>query len=191
LNHPNGKVHRVFHDGAIPPDNPFVHLPRAINSIWTVGHRNPQGLARDPATWQLWESEHGPRGGDEINLLRRGRNYGWPLVTHGIDYDGTPIARWTARKGMESPIIQWTPSIAVSAIMFYSGERFPRWRNNLFAGSLAQQKLLRIEVRAGTVLQQEVIADRLGRIRAMVTGPDGLIYLALEAPGRIVRLAPA
>lgn len=194
LDKPNGKVHRVFHDGSIPPDNPFVNEPNAVKSIWSYGHRNPQGLARDPVTGGLWETEHGPRGGDELNFIRRGHNYGWPVITYGMNYNGTPISSLTEKEGMDQPVVYWTPSIAVSPLRFYTGDAFPRWKNQLFLGALAEQELRRLVVEDGKVLHQEVILKDLGRVRDMLAGPDGNLYVALElprVPGRIVRLVPA
>jgi aldose sugar dehydrogenase len=195
LTKPNGKVHRVFPDGSIPPDNPFIAVEGAVGSIWSYGHRNPQGLALEPVTGGLWETEHGPRGGDELNSIKRGANYGWPLITHGMNYNGTPVSAHTAREGLEQPAVQWTPSIAVSPIHFYTGGAFPRWRNHLFVGSLAQQKLLRMTVEGDRVTHQELVLNGLGRIRDIKTGPDGLLYIVLEIPGpypgRIIRLVPA
>jgi aldose sugar dehydrogenase len=191
---PNGKIHRVFHDGKVPPDNPFVATAGACGSIWALGVRNPQGLARNPADGALWETEHGPRGGDELNHIERGKNYGWPVVTLGMNYDGTPITDQKEAPGMEPPIVNWTPSIAASELEFYSGDKFPRWRGQLFVGSLATQKFLRLVLRDGRVTHTEEIFKNLGRIRDIKTGPDGLLYLAIEAigkPGRVVRLVPA
>lgn len=190
---PMGKIHRVFRDGRIPPDNPFVGQPGAWPSIWARGVRNPQGLAIDPRTGHLWESEHGPRGGDELNLIKRGANYGWPLVTHGINYDGTPISEKTEAPGLEPPVKHWTPSIAASELEFYTGDRFPKWKNNLFLGSLAEQTLFRFVLENDKVVHEEVIFKAIGRIRDIKTGPDGLIYIALERvgrPGAIIRLVP-
>lgn len=190
----NGKIHRVFHDGRIPPDNPFVGTLGAVRSIWALGVRNPQGLARDPQTGQLWESEHGPRGGDELNRIERGKNYGWPLITHGMNYDGTPITDKTSAPGLESPVVDWTPSIAASQLEFYTGDKFPRWKHQLFVGSLGSQKLQRLVIVNGHVVHTEEVFKQLGRVRDIKTGPDGLIYIALEAigkPGRVVRLVPA
>lgn len=192
---PNGKIHRVFADGRIPPDNPFAGAPGNVASIWAYGVRNPQGLALDPRTGDLWETEHGPRGGDELNWIRRGRNYGWPVITYGMNYDGTAVSGETAHEGMEQPVLHWTPSIATSEIEFYSGDKFPRWKGNLFLGSLAQQKFLRIELDAQhQAAHVEEVFKHLGRVRDIKTGPDGLLYVALELvgkPGRIVRLVPA
>lgn len=190
----NGKIHRVFHDGSIPPDNPFVGTAGAVPSIWALGVRNPQGLARDPRNGNLWESEHGPRGGDELNHIVRGKNYGWPVITHGMNYDGTPITDKTSAPGLESPVVDWTPSIAASQLEFYTGDKFPRWKNQLFAGSLGTQKLLRLVIADNRVVHTEEVFTQLGRVRDIKTGPDGLIYIALEAigkPGRVVRLLPA
>jgi aldose sugar dehydrogenase len=195
LSVPNGKVHRLLPDGSIPADNPFVKTPGALPSIWSYGHRNPQGLAVHPKTGELWETEHGPRGGDELNYVRKGRNYGWPIVTHGMNYDGTPVSPLTEKKGLEPPVLHWTPSIATSPIRFYSGNGFPKWKNNLFLGSLAQQELHRFVVKGGRVTHQELVLKGLGRVRDMITGPDGCLYVALEIPGPdtpdcIVRLIP-
>jgi aldose sugar dehydrogenase len=193
LTRPNGKIHRVFHDGRIPEDNPFVATPGAIRSIWAYGVRNPQGLTVDPRDGALWETEHGPRGGDELNHIERGKNYGWPIVTAGINYDGTPISDKKSAPGFESPVVDWTPSIAASQIAFYTGERFPRWKHQLFAGSLATQKFIRMVVRDHKVTHYEEVFKNLGRIRDIKTGPDGLMYLAIEnigKPGRVVRLVP-
>lgn len=194
LSAPVGKIHRVRWDGAIPDDNPLVHQPGAFGSIWAYGVRNPQGLTIDPRNGELWESEHGPRGGDELNHIERGKNYGWPLITHGMNYDGTPVSDKTAAPGLEQPIVHWTPSIAPSEIEFYTGDRFPQWKNNLFLGTLATQKLLRFVIEGNQVTHTEEVFKGLGRIRDIKTGPDGLLYLAIEcigAPGRVVRLVPA
>jgi glucose/arabinose dehydrogenase len=196
LDVPTGKIHRILPDGTVPKDNPFVGQAGAVASIWAYGVRNPQGLARDPRTGNLWETEHGPRGGDELNLIRRGKNYGWPLVTFGMNYDGTPITDKTELPGMEPPVQHWTPSIATSEIEFYTGSRFPKWKGNLFLGSLAQQKFLRLVIDPHTnrVRHTEQIFNGIGRVRDIKTGPDGFIYVALELvgrPGRIVRLVPA
>jgi glucose/arabinose dehydrogenase len=191
LSRPNGKVHRVNDDGSIPPDNPFVDRPGALPSIWTYGDRNPQGLAFSPVTGQLWECEHGPRGGDEINILERGHNYGWPVITYGINYDGTPITDHTAQPGMDQPVTYWVPSIAASPIAFYHGARFPAWSNNLFVGSLAAQELRRLVIDGQSVSHQEILFKGIGRVRDVVNGPDGDLYIVLNQPDRIVRLAPA
>ena len=190
LTKPNGKVHRLHDDGRIPDDNPFVRTPGAFPSIWTYGNRNPQGLAFDPRTGALWETEHGPRGGDELNVLRRGANYGWPVITYGMNYNGTPITGATAKDGLEQPVIYWTPSIAVCGIDFYTGDKFPAWKNNLLVTALAQQEVRRVVIEDGRVTHQEVIVKDIGRVRDVQTGPDGTIYVALNQPDRVVRLVP-
>jgi aldose sugar dehydrogenase len=195
LSRPNGKIHRLHDDGRIPSDNPFVATADALPSIWSYGHRNPQGIAARPGTTgptlQLWETEHGPRGGDELNLIQRGANFGWPLVTFGMNYNGTPVSPDTARPGLVPPVTYWTPSIAVCGLDFYDGARFPAWQGNLFVGSLAQQELRRLVLEGDTVKAQEVLFRGVGRIRAVQQGPDGLLYVCLEQPGRIIRLVPA
>ncbi len=187
---PNGKVHRVHDDGRVPADNPFAKIPGAFPTLWTYGNRNPQGLAREPATGALWETEHGPRGGDELNLIRPGVNYGWPLITHGMNYNGTPMAVPTAKAGLEQSVVHWTPSIAVGDMAFYDGARFPRWRGNLFVTALAAEELRRLVITGGKVTHQEILFKGIGRVRAVTCGPDGYIYIGLEGPGRVVRLVP-
>jgi glucose/arabinose dehydrogenase len=190
LSRPNGKVHRVNDDGSIPKDNPFVKRPGAKPSIWTYGNRNAQGLAFSPVTGELWESEHGPRGGDELNILRAGHNYGWPIITYGMNYDGTPITDHTVQEGMDQPITYWVPSIAASPIAFYTGNRFPHWKNNLFVGSLAAQELRRLVIHGRSVTHQEILFKGIGRVRDVVNGPDGYLYIVLNQPDRIERLVP-
>ncbi|MDQ2773466.1 MAG: PQQ-dependent sugar dehydrogenase [Acidobacteriota bacterium] len=191
LSQPNGKVHRVNDDGSIPKDNPFAARPGAIPSIWTYGNRNAQGLAFSPVTGDLWEAEHGPRGGDEVNILHPGHDYGWPFITYGMNYDGTPITDHTARKGMDQPVTYWVPSIATSPLIFYTGNRFPQWKNNLFLGSLAGQELLRLVVDGEKVTHQEILFRGIGRVRDVVNGPDGYLYVVLNQPDRIERIVPA
>ena len=190
---PKGKVHRIFADGRIPLDNPFARQPGALGSIWSYGHRNPQGLALDPISGDLWETEHGPRGGDELNCIRKGANYGWPLATHGMNYDGTPVSDRADIEGAEPPIRHWTPSIASSPIHFYSGDAFPQWKGNLFLGSLAKQQLFRFVVDGDRIVEQELVFADLGRVRDIQTGPDGFLYISLELPGEpgyLIRLVP-
>jgi aldose sugar dehydrogenase len=190
-----GKLHRVHDDGRVPADNPFVHHPGAFPSIWSYGHRNQQGVAQHPVTGEIWTAEHGPRGGDELNLTRRGRNYGWPVITYGMNDNGTPITDLTEKEGMEQPVVYWTPSIAVCAIAFYTGNTFPRWKNHLFATALAGRHLRRIVLEGDKATHQEIVFSDLGRVRDVVTGPDGFLYVALnsesqDSPGQIVRLVP-
>ena len=190
ITRPNGKVHRIFDDGRVPDDNPFVGKAGALATIWSYGHRNPQGLARDPATGLLYDAEHGPRGGDELNLVQKGRNYGWPVITYGMNYDGTPITNLTAKEGMEQPVTYWVPSIAVSSIAFYKGTKFPKWDGQLFLGALAQEELRRLVLADGKVTHQEVLFKNIGRVRDVVSAPDGYIYVSFDG-GRVARLVPA
>jgi aldose sugar dehydrogenase len=191
LRRPNGKVHRIHDDGRIPVDNPFIGREEAFPTIWTYGNRNPQGLDFDPRTGLLWETEHGPRGGDELNLIEPGRNYGWPVITYGMNYNGSPITHLTAQPGMEQPVVHWTPSIAVCGIDFYEGTAFPKWTGNLFVTGLAQQELRRVVIDGRQVVSQEVVLRDIGRLRDVASGPDGNLYLAVNGPDRIVRLVPA
>ena len=191
LDYPNGKIHRLNADGSIPSDNPFFENNNAIKSIWTYGNRNPQGLAMHPASSILFETEHGPRGGDELNILSSGKNYGWPEITYGKNYSGTTITKYTHKEGMEQPVIHWTPSIAVCGIDFYDGELFNNWKNNLLVSSLKFERLYRLEIDDDDkVIDQEIIYEAGSRIRDVQTGPEGFIYIALEDPGRIVRFIP-
>jgi glucose/arabinose dehydrogenase len=186
-----GKIHRLRDDGSIPPDNPFVGQKDALPSVWALGVRNPQGLVYDTAADRLWETEHGPRGGDELNIIRKGANYGWPLATHGINYNGTTITKNTSLPGMEDPVVQWTPVIAASGLALYRGDKFPRWRGNLFAGGLVARRLVRMELSGSAVTKQEVLLQDSGRIRDVRTFDDGYLYLVYDQPGKIVRLVPA
>lgn len=187
----NGKVFRLLDDGRIPPDNPFVNQPGAVAATWSWGHRNPQGLAFDASSGRLWSTEHGPRGGDELNVIRRGANYGWPVITFGINYNGTKITDLTAKEGMEQPQYQWTPSIGASGLEVVSGTRFPSWKGDILAGGLAYNLVDRFEVDGEKVLSRETILQGRGRVRDVREGPDGLIYIVIDDPGRILRLVPA
>lgn len=190
ITRPNGKVHRIMDDGKIPRDNPFVGKSNAFPSIWSYGNRNAQGLDRHPETGELWEVEHGPRGGDELNVIQKGLNYGWPVITYGMNYDGTPITATTAKEGMEQPVTHWTPSIAVCSMAFYNGDKFPKWKNHLFVTALAHQELRRIALDGHKVLEQEVVFKDIGRVRDVASGPDGLLYVVLNKPDKVVRLEP-
>lgn len=190
-----GKVVRLKADGSVPTDNPFVGQAGARPEIWSYGHRNPQGMALNPWSGQLWENEHGPRGGDEINLVERGKNYGWPLATHGINYSGQPIPEAKAAElpGMEPPLYWWPKSPAISGMAFYNADRFPAWRNSVFIGALANQNLIRLTLDGDRVVAQEwLLTDRKQRIRDVRQGPDGYVYVLTDAsPGELLRLAPA
>lgn len=188
-----GKVVRIEPDGTIPADNPFVATPGARPEIWSLGHRNIQGAAIEPTSGHLWVVEHGARGGDEVNVPLAGLNYGWPVITHGVDYSGAPIGVGPAAPGMEQPITYWTPSIAPSGLTFYTGTAFPRWRGDAFVGALAGQMLVRLDLDHGVIVGQErMLEGRIGRIRDVRTGPDGALWLLTDAAdGALWRLAPA
>jgi aldose sugar dehydrogenase len=199
LSKPLGKIHRVNDDGSIPKDNPFVNTPNALPSIWSYGHRNPQGLAWD-STGLMWESEHGPTGGDEINVVEKGKNYGWGVISMGLQNGITE----RSREGMEQPIVYYTPTIAPSGIAFYTGAKYPGWKNNLFVAALAGQQLRRLEINGRKVVHQEAVFQQFGRVRAVATGPDGFLYVLLQnptgsgtglglsasTPGMVIRLVP-
>jgi aldose sugar dehydrogenase len=191
LTRPNGKVHRINEDGSVPGDNPFVAQKDAFPTIWSYGNRNPQGLAQHPVTGDLWEVEHGPRGGDELNRIQPGRNYGWPVITYGMNYDGTPMTDKTAQEGMEQPVVHWTPSIAICAMDFYRGDKFPEWHNQLFVTALAQQEVRRVVLDGLQVTHQEVLFKDIGRVRDIVSAPDDFLYVVFNQPDRVSRLVPA
>jgi len=191
--HP-GSVIRLFPDGAIPPDNPFVGRSGYQPEIYTYGNRNPQGLAQDPMTGVIWMHEHGPRGGDELNRVIAGANYGWPVISYGKEYFlPKAVGEGTYKAGMEQPIHYWTPSIAPSGMTFYSGSRFPGWQNSLFLGSLKFQELVRLEFDRGQVVAEErLLSGEYGRIRDVRQGPEGALYLLTDAEdGRLLKIAPA
>ena len=187
-----GSVIRLRDDGSVPDDNPFVKKSGAKPEIFTYGNRNIQGMALQPGSGLIWMHEHGPRGGDEVNIVRAGANYGWPVITYGVNYSGSIITKETARPGMEQPIHYWVPSIAPSGMMFYDGDKFPEWRGDLFVGALKDQLLVRLEIDAAQVVAEErLLQHRLGRIRDVRQGPDGFIYLLTDAPrGALLRLEP-
>jgi len=187
-----GSIMRLNLDGSVPGDNPFVGVPGVRDEIWSYGHRNPQGLAFDRESGRLWEIEHGPRGGDEINLVLKGRNYGWPVVSHGKEYWGPlAVGEATSKPGMEDPRKVYIPSIAPGSLLVYRGDAFPRWRGNLLAGALKLQHLNRVSLSAdGRAVAEERLLEDLGeRIRALAESPEGWIYLSTDS-GRILRLRP-
>jgi glucose/arabinose dehydrogenase len=187
-----GKTLRISDDGSIPADNPFVGRSDALPEIYTYGNRNAQGMALQPGTGLIWQHEHGPRGGDEVNIIEAGRNYGWPAITFGREYTGGEVSPLTEAPGMEQPVIYWVPSIAPSGMSFYSGEVFDRWQGNLFVGALAGQHLRRLVVDGREIVHQEILFQgQLGRIRDVREGPDGLLYLLTDARnGALLRLEP-
>jgi glucose/arabinose dehydrogenase len=190
LDNHNGKIHRINDDGTIPADNPFVNTPGALPAIYSYGHRNPQGTCVHPVTGEVWETEHGPKGGDEINLIRPGVNYGWPVISYGINYDGTILTELTEKAGLEQPVHYWTPSIAPCGTIFVTGDRYQAWKNNMLVGSLRFQYLERVVIRGHSVIHQEKLLEGIGRVRNVVMSPDGFIYVAIETPGKILRLVP-
>ncbi len=188
-----GSIIRLHDDGRVPADNPFVHQAGKQAAIFSYGHRNPQGLVLHPQTGRVWSHEHGPQGGDEINIIRAGGNYGWPVITYGVNYVlGTAIGEGSHKAGMEQPIYYWDPSIAPSGMSFYSGDKFPQWRGNLFVGALKFQLLARLELDGERIVKEErLLQGELGRIRDVREGPDGYLYLLTDAAnGRLLRLEP-
>lgn len=190
LTNHSGKIHRIYDDGRIPADNPFVATQGAMPSIWSYGHRNPQGLYYEPATGLVWENEHGPKGGDELNLIRKGLNYGWPLVSYGINYNGTIITNDTARAGMEPPFHYWTPSIGPSSLTRVSSDRYPAWKGDFLSGSLSFEYLERTLMKNNRVVGREKLMPRIGRVRNVVQGPDGYLYVAVEGIGKVFKIVP-
>jgi glucose/arabinose dehydrogenase len=191
---PLGKIHRVNDDGSVPADNPFVHTSGVDPTIWSYGHRNPEGLTFDQRTGLLWESEHGPTGGDEVNIIEKGHNYGWGVISMGLE----PGITEQHHAGMEDPITYYTPAIGPSGMSFYTGSRYPGWKSSLFLSALAGQKLIRFEIKDRQITHQEVVYQGFGRTRDVITGPDGYLYILLQnsqalasSPGMVIRLMPA
>jgi aldose sugar dehydrogenase len=184
-----GKIYRLNDDGSIPKDNPFVGQEGVKEAIYTYGNRNPQGMAKHPETGEIWAHEHGPKGGDEINIIKKGANYGWAVVTYGIDYDGTTISPLTEKEGIEKPIYYWLPSIAPSGMAFVTGDRYPDWKGHLLVGSLKFQYLEFLKLSGNTVVERQKIATDVGRVRHVAQGPDGFIYIAVEGKG-ILKIIP-
>jgi len=186
-----GKVIRLHEDGKVPTDNPFVNTPGAKPEIWSYGHRNPQGLIYNKANETLWDVEHGPMGGDELNKVEKGKNYGWPVITYGMNYDSTVISDITEKEGMEQPVFYWKPSIATCGMTLVTSDKFPGWNGNLLIGALAKQHIARVELDAeGKFVKQEKLLENIGRVRAVEQSPDGYIYVATETPGMLLRLVP-
>ena len=188
---PSGKVYRIHPDGSIPADNPYVAQKGALPAIYSMGNRNVQGIAQQPETGAIWATEHGPMGGDELNILKKGANFGWPAITYGIDYSGEIVSDKTHQEGMEQPVTQWTPSIAVCPIAFSTSALFPAWKDDLLAGALAFEELRRLVIEDQKVVKQEMILKDYGRVRDIDVAPDGAIYVLLNEPDMIIRLTPA
>ncbi len=190
LSNNNGKVNRIHDDGTIPDDNPFVDEPDARPEIWTYGHRNIQGMIIHPETGEIWTHEHGPKGGDEINVEKKGENYGWPLATFGRNYNGTIISRDTTLPGMVDPVLHWTPSIAPCGMEIVTSNKYPQWNGDLLVGALAGQHIQRVQLDGKNVEGTENIMEGFARFRDVRQGPDGFIYVLTESPGLFIRLVP-
>ncbi len=193
LDDPAGSIIRLHDDGRVPEDNPFVGAAGARPELYSVGHRNPQGMTLEAATGRIYAIEHGPKGGDELNLIEPGVNYGWPVITHGKSYMGFKIGEGTRKEGMAQPVHYWVPSISPSGLMIYDADRFPAWQGSFFAGALSGELLVRLEVAGGRVVAEErMLEDLEERFRDVRQGPDGLIYLLTDHPdGMLLRLEPA
>ncbi|WP_062063137.1 PQQ-dependent sugar dehydrogenase [Cellvibrio sp. OA-2007] len=193
LDNHQGKVVRINADGSIPKDNPFVKTPGALPEIWSYGHRNMQGAAINPTTKELWTGEHGPQGGDELNIDRAAKNYGWPVITYGENYGGGKIGEGTHKEGMEQPNYKWVPSIATAGFIFYTGDKFPQWKNNILLASLKDKTFVRLVVEGEKITKEErLLSKELDqRLRHVVQGPDGLVYLVTdESKAKIYQLSP-
>jgi glucose/arabinose dehydrogenase len=186
-----GKIHRIHDDGRIPADNPYVGRNDVPHSIWCHGNRNPQGLVVHPETGELWETEHGPRGGDELNIIRKGLNYGWPIATYGINYSGKPITDTPEKEGMEPPIYHWTPSIGICGMDIVRGDHFPAWKNNFLVTGLSGGYVGRLEMAGNKVLSEEKLLKGKGRMRDVRVLRDGLIYVTVDGPGQVLKISPA
>ena len=184
-----GKIYRIHDDGQIPDDNPFINSPNAKKAIYSYGHRNPQGMIKHPKTGKIWIHEHGPKGGDEINIIQKGKNFGWPIISHGINYSGTKFTDHTSLPGMEQPLFYWVPSIAPSGMTFITSDIYPEWKGNLLVGSLKFRYLERLELKNDKVVKREKLFEGMGRVRNVKQGPDGYIYVAMEGVG-IVKINP-
>ncbi|MVM30903.1 glucose sorbosone dehydrogenase [Spirosoma sp. HMF4905] len=190
LSRPSGKVYRINSDGSIPKDNPLYGKENDLQAIYSWGNRNVEGLAQHPVTGVLYASEHGPQGGDELNILKKGANYGWPVITYGIDYNGSIISKETQKEGMEQPITYWTPSIAVCPIEFVTSPQFAKWKNNLLVGALKFEEIRRLVIDRDQVIEQEILLKGYGRIRDLKIGPDGALYVLTNTPDALLRITP-
>jgi glucose/arabinose dehydrogenase len=191
LSNSHGKVHRIHDDGRIPTDNPFVNTANAVPSIWTYGNRNPQGMIYDKANNRIWAVEHGPRGGDELNLIEKGNNYGWPVITYGINYNGTPITEITEKEGMEQPVKYWVPSIATCGMTLITSDKYPDWKGNILVAALAATHIARVEMNGTRATGEEKLLQGIGRVRQVSQSPDGYIYAITEGTGLLIKLLPA
>lgn len=190
LTNSHGKIHRINDDGSIPNDNPFVDSVGAVASIWTYGNRNPQGLYFDKENNRLYETEHGPQGGDELNLIEKGKNYGWPVITWGIDYDDTPVSDIQEKEGMEQPLTYYVPSIATSGMTMVTSDKYPAWKGDILIGALAKMHINRVDMDGAAAGEQEIMLQDIGRVRQVSQSPDGYIYAITEGTGLMVKLIP-
>jgi aldose sugar dehydrogenase len=190
LNNDHGKIHRIYDDGRVPQDNPFVGQKDANPTIWTYGHRNPQGMVYDAATNRIWAVEHGPKGGDELNLIIKGKNYGWPKTSHGINYDGTILTENKELPGIEKSVRIWVPSIGPCGMTIVTSNKYPDWKGNLLVGALAHRHIARVQLSGTKFVAEEKLAQDIGRVRCVAEGPDGYIYAISEGPGLLIRLMP-
>lgn len=184
-----GKVYRLHDDGRIPADNPFVNEEDAKHAIYSYGHRNPQGMAKHPVTGDIWTHEHGPKGGDEVNIIKKGKNFGWPVISYGVNYSGTKFTDITEKDGMEQPTWQWTPSIAPSGMTFVTSDKYPSWQGKLLVGSLKFGYVVMLTLDGNEVVEQEIAKDELTRVRNIQQGPDGYLYVGIDGKG-IFKLVP-
>ncbi len=189
LSRDGGKIYRLHDDGRIPEDNPFVANADVKAAIYSYGHRNPQGMAKNPSTGQIWTHEHGPQGGDEVNIIQSGKNYGWPIIGYGVNYGGAPLAVATHREGVEQPVYYWDPSIAPSGMTFVTSDKYPDWQGDLLVGSLKFAYIVKLDVEGNEVSSAETLFEGIGRVRNLREGPDGYIYVATEGNG-IMRIVP-
>ena len=190
LDNAHGKIHRIHDDGRIPEDNPFVKTAGAVKSIWTYGNRNPQGMVYDATNNRLWAVEHGPKGGDELNLIQKGKNYGWPVITYGINYDGKPISDITEKEGMEQPVTYWVPSIATGGLELVTSDKYPAWKGNLMVTALAKMHIARVELDGTKYIGEEKLFQDLGRVRQIAESPEGYLYAITDGSGLLVKLIP-
>ncbi len=190
LDNDHGKIHRIYPDGRIPTDNPFVGQAGASASIWTLGHRNPQGMVYDAATDRIWAVEHGPKGGDELNLIQKGKNYGWPKTSYGINYDGTILTEFKEMGGVENPVRYWVPSIGPCGMAIVTSNKYPDWKGNLLVGALAFRHLARVQMDGTNYITEEKLLQDIGRVRHVAQSPDGFIYVLTESPGLLLKLVP-
>ncbi|MBD0364631.1 MAG: PQQ-dependent sugar dehydrogenase [Flavisolibacter sp.] len=190
LDNDHGKIHRIYDDGRIPDDNPFAAQQGASKSIWTYGHRNPQGMVYDGANDRIWSVEHGPKGGDELNLIQKGKNYGWPKTSYGVNYDGTTLTKDKELPGIENPVRYWVPSIAPCGMLLVTSNRYPKWKGDLLIGALAFRYVARVQLNGTGYKGEEKLLQDIGRVRHVAQSPDGYIYVLTEGPGQLIKLVP-